>query len=356
MRFLLEVCQWPLDGIILLGRSIGCCPAVALAAEYKVYGLILIAPFLSVQDLVKDHLGVVSSLMSDKRFPNKDLISKVSGLLLIVHGMMDSVVPYQHGKKLFHLCRSRKRLVCPEKMEHNTNLHQDAAYFVMPVLQFFSLPDYCFETIRIPMAFYDKARLAAPPQGVPLKCQVPRILTDETGGLAVRNGCNPDMQKLGKSTQWMRPMSDRPHRPEAPPTLSRYESEGSDDDDLDDYECNNEPRSPTLEAIRAKWLGGNLGSRQLVLPKGALLMPDLPAPQPALSLPPFASYRPDADGDLVDLDGDDDADEDDDCLPDAPDDAIGFHKAPRSDDRPKPRLVEEEEHIFEDYEFGLVGV
>merc|ERR1719421_1907568 len=91
----------------------------------------------------------------DERFPNKDRIHLIRSPVLIIHGRKDTLIPCRHGMSLYELGRSRKLLVCPEDMEHNTNLLTDVGYLVLPMLQFFSLPDYCFEDINVPAWVYD---------------------------------------------------------------------------------------------------------------------------------------------------------------------------------------------------------
>lgn len=154
-RFIREVLCWPLDGILILGRSVGTGPALAIATENEVYGVILISPFLSIQEICRDVIGPLAYFITD-RFPNKERVAHLRSPLLLVHGKKDIVVPLTHGERLYELCRTRKRLVCPEQMEHNTNLHADAGFFVLPMLQFFALPDYCFDEIRVPHWAYDK--------------------------------------------------------------------------------------------------------------------------------------------------------------------------------------------------------
>lgn len=154
-RFIREVLCWPLDGILILGRSVGTGPALAIAVEHEVYGVILISPFLSIQEICRDVIGPLAYFITD-RFPNKERVQRLRSPLLLVHGKKDIVVPLTHGERLYELCRTRKRLVCPDQMEHNTNLHADAAFFVLPMLQFFALPDYCFDEIRVPHWAYDK--------------------------------------------------------------------------------------------------------------------------------------------------------------------------------------------------------
>lgn len=154
-RFLRQVMSWPLDGIIVLGRSIGCGPALAIAAEHAVYGVILVCPFLSVRELCRSFVGRLADFI-DERFPNKDKVRLLTSPLLLVHGKKDTVVPWTHGKRLYEACGSRKRMVAPENMHHNTNLHSDASYFVLPMLQFFGLPDYDFNEMRVPEWVFNK--------------------------------------------------------------------------------------------------------------------------------------------------------------------------------------------------------
>eukprot|EP00747_Dinoflagellata_sp_TGD_P166992 gnl/TRDRNA2_/TRDRNA2_190648_c0_seq1.p1 gnl/TRDRNA2_/TRDRNA2_190648_c0~~gnl/TRDRNA2_/TRDRNA2_190648_c0_seq1.p1 ORF type:complete len:372 (-),score=53.23 gnl/TRDRNA2_/TRDRNA2_190648_c0_seq1:134-1249(-) len=149
-RFVREVLKWPMDSILIMGRSIGTGPAVSLAVQYKVSGLILVAPFLSIKDLLRDSLGSMISNFVQERFPNKDRMHLIRSPVLVVHGQKDATVPVRHGVELFELVNTRKLLVSPESMEHNTNLLSDVSYFVLPMLQFFSLPDYCFEDLAMP--------------------------------------------------------------------------------------------------------------------------------------------------------------------------------------------------------------
>lgn len=44
---------------------------------------------------------------------------------LFIHGASDSLIPVEHSKTLFGLCRSRKLLVTPEKMDHNSSMFSD---------------------------------------------------------------------------------------------------------------------------------------------------------------------------------------------------------------------------------------
>ncbi|CAJ1344474.1 unnamed protein product [Effrenium voratum] len=153
-RFITEVLCFPSEDIIILGRSVGSGPALHLAAEARTYGVILICPFLSVKEVVRCHLGRVADFI-EERFPNKEKMRQISGFLLIVHGKKDTVVPWTHGQELYDACTRRKRLVTPEDMSHNASLLSDPTIFIVPVLQFFGLPDYNFEPLRIPSWVFD---------------------------------------------------------------------------------------------------------------------------------------------------------------------------------------------------------
>mmetsp|Transcript_125457 Transcript_125457/g.360554 ORF Transcript_125457/g.360554 Transcript_125457/m.360554 type:complete len:634 (-) Transcript_125457:61-1962(-) len=155
LNFLRHTLRWSMDEILIMGRSIGCCPALHIASRFTVYGLILIAPFTSVRELFREYLGRFADFI-DERFPNKDLMKTVNSPLLLVHGRQDTVVPWTHGQALYGTCRARKRFVIPECMKHNTNLLTEASYFVLPMLQFFGLPDYTFEDLIIPAWAFTK--------------------------------------------------------------------------------------------------------------------------------------------------------------------------------------------------------
>jgi len=155
-RFITQVLKFQSEDVILVGRSIGSGPTLSLASKYRVYGVILICPFLSVREVVRHHLGPLSDLI-DERFPNKDNVKRMYGSLLIVHGKKDTVVPCSHSEALYEACTRRKRLVTPLDMNHNASLLMDPGSFVVPVLQFFGIPDYTFETLSVPDWVYDKS-------------------------------------------------------------------------------------------------------------------------------------------------------------------------------------------------------
>lgn len=149
MYFAMEDLNWPWDSIKVMGRSIGTGPAMDLALNFSLAGLILISPFLSIQELFRDRIGSLASLVQDI-FANNTKAPEIRCPTLIIHGQKDGIVSVEHGQQLFQLLKSRKLLVLPPDMEHNSNLLFNIQYFILPMFQFFSLPDYVFQDLSVP--------------------------------------------------------------------------------------------------------------------------------------------------------------------------------------------------------------
>jgi hypothetical protein len=149
VRFALDTLKWPADGIKLFGRSIGTGAALALAAEKEMAGLILVTPFTSIREIVRHQIGALADLISD-RFPNIDIASRIESPTLIIHGQQDTLIPISHSKAIYDALPAKKMMVCPAMMGHNTSLLANVGTFVLPMTQFFSLPDYTFEDIEVP--------------------------------------------------------------------------------------------------------------------------------------------------------------------------------------------------------------
>ncbi|CAK0904423.1 unnamed protein product [Prorocentrum cordatum] len=131
--------KWPLDSTMVFGRSIGTGPATALASMFRIAGLILVTPFMSIRELFRDRVGPLAGLV-EEWFPNCEAASKVASPTLIIHGQRDQLISCRHGEAIYERLRGRKLLVSPPDMEHNTNLLSSAQLFVAPMFQFFALP------------------------------------------------------------------------------------------------------------------------------------------------------------------------------------------------------------------------
>ncbi|CAE7882713.1 abhd13, partial [Symbiodinium sp. KB8] len=77
----------------------------------------------------------------------------VSCPVLFIHGASDSLIPVEHSKTLFSLCRSRKLLVTPAKMDHNSSMFSDPNAFAVPAIHFFGFPGW--RTLTPPFMPFD---------------------------------------------------------------------------------------------------------------------------------------------------------------------------------------------------------
>lgn len=155
-RFLVDEVNVRYSQIILFGRSLGSGPAVYLAAQYPVGGLILVNAISSVKAAVQSVAGRLIAWTWRERFPNHKIIANVSCSTLFIHGECDGLLPPEHSLRLFKRCRARKLLITPPKMEHNSNLFGDASFLAVPAIHFFGFPGYYTSTPpRLPAALFE---------------------------------------------------------------------------------------------------------------------------------------------------------------------------------------------------------
>ena len=104
--------RYPHNPIVLFGESLGSAVAIALAAERKVAGVILDAPFTSAADVgaAAYPFAPVRRLIKDS-FRSDLRIARVQAPLLVLHGERDRVVPIRFGERLFALANQPKQFV-----------------------------------------------------------------------------------------------------------------------------------------------------------------------------------------------------------------------------------------------------
>ena len=88
--------------LILYGESLGTAVAIETAQNIDLAGIILESPFTSMVELAQKYYPVlpVKYLLKDKYETIKKL-SNISSPLLVLHGRLDTIVPFAMGKKLF---------------------------------------------------------------------------------------------------------------------------------------------------------------------------------------------------------------------------------------------------------------
>jgi uncharacterized protein len=111
--------RYPAKRIVLWGESLGTAVAIAVAAERKVGGVMLDAPFTSIADVgaAAYPFAPVRWLIKDP-FRSDERIARVSAPLLALHGERDRIVPIKFGEKLLSLAREPKRMVRFPQGEH----------------------------------------------------------------------------------------------------------------------------------------------------------------------------------------------------------------------------------------------
>ena len=76
----------PEENIILFGRSIGSGPATLVAARREPCALLLMSPFKSIRDIIKEQAGSVLQYVVSDRFRNIDQMPNVKCPTFFVHG------------------------------------------------------------------------------------------------------------------------------------------------------------------------------------------------------------------------------------------------------------------------------
>ncbi len=99
------------EEIVLYGESLGSGQAVRLAGQRPVRAVILEAPLTSTVDVgQKVYFFLPLRLILTDQFRNEDNIRHVTAPLLIVHGQQDSVIPADHGRRIFAAANEPKQL------------------------------------------------------------------------------------------------------------------------------------------------------------------------------------------------------------------------------------------------------
>jgi hypothetical protein len=106
--------------IILYGHSLGTGVAVQMASEFRVGGLMLLAPYLSIPKMAQvDFPFFPSTLLALDRFDNEKKVPNIHVPLLVVNGSSDQVIPASQGKKLYSLANEPKEFRSLPDRGHN---------------------------------------------------------------------------------------------------------------------------------------------------------------------------------------------------------------------------------------------
>ena len=89
--------------VALVGQSIGCAPALAVAAAHGL-PVVLISPFTSLAAMASTLLPFIPQralrLLVKDKFDNAALAPRITSPALVLHGTRDEIVPYEMGKAI----------------------------------------------------------------------------------------------------------------------------------------------------------------------------------------------------------------------------------------------------------------
>jgi fermentation-respiration switch protein FrsA (DUF1100 family) len=111
--YLTETQHIPSNRIVAYGRSLGAAVSADLASRHHLAGLVLESPFLSAYQVV-----VPIPLLFD-RFTTDAKLKRITCPLLVLHGSLDDVIPFSHGKAVYEKANPPKMHLWVEGAHHN---------------------------------------------------------------------------------------------------------------------------------------------------------------------------------------------------------------------------------------------
>ena len=95
--------------VIVFGYSLGTAAASVVAAERKPDGVILLSPFYSMRSLVAQEQVPFAEWLLKDRYDSALNLKNADVPLLIIHGAMDTLIPYHHSLQLMESAGSKNK-------------------------------------------------------------------------------------------------------------------------------------------------------------------------------------------------------------------------------------------------------
>jgi len=112
--------------IVAFGRSLGSGVAVHLAAERRLEGIVLIAPFDSMVQVGKRHYPLLPvDWLLRHRFDSISLAPKLTTPLLCIVATHDEVIPAEHAQRLYEAWAGPKKMVALAAGHNSIDGHPD---------------------------------------------------------------------------------------------------------------------------------------------------------------------------------------------------------------------------------------
>lgn len=107
------------ENVLIYGRSLGAAVAAQLAVGRPHRALILVSPPISLPEVVQRQIPIVpASLLMRNRFECSTELDGWKGPTFIVHGTRDSLIPFDHGKRIFAALRGTRHFLTVENAKH----------------------------------------------------------------------------------------------------------------------------------------------------------------------------------------------------------------------------------------------
>lgn len=113
-HFAIDQLGFPASSILFHGRSVGSGPAIEMCTRGEFGGLILESAFTSTFEV-----GMGIGWLPWDRFRNLGKIPEVAEPTFVVHGTNDTVVPFEHGQRLFERSEAPKFFYWVDGAGHN---------------------------------------------------------------------------------------------------------------------------------------------------------------------------------------------------------------------------------------------
>ena len=121
---------FPIERIVVFGRSIGSAVAVDLARGRDLAGVILESPFTNMGEVARAVFGAPAAWTVGEMFDSESKISELRAPLLFFHGDHDDIVNIELGRRLYAQAPEPKTFEVIEGAGHNDTIEiGGSAYF-----------------------------------------------------------------------------------------------------------------------------------------------------------------------------------------------------------------------------------
>jgi fermentation-respiration switch protein FrsA (DUF1100 family) len=125
------------DQIVIHGESLGTAVAVDLAVRKRCAGVILEAPLRSAGKIAGRVMPLIGPLLV-RGFDTESKVGRLGSPLLIIHGDLDEVVPFSHGRAVFDAAAQPKQFWTVAGAHHNDLLAMAGPLYSERLHQFYS--------------------------------------------------------------------------------------------------------------------------------------------------------------------------------------------------------------------------